>query len=157
MVRARNTLLNTFVFYQGLAFLGSRAGEWMASLERGEGPARAFAELERHLATGAVSVLTARGWVEAGSFSEVGPIALDTRLAWPAAEGSPTPPCQARPWSSGDRALPPPPRPRSHDHEAKRLGRSGRVSGAESSSLRDLSGRRSHRNLVARIGDLPVA
>lgn len=80
VVRARNTLLNTFVFYQGLAFLGSRAGEWMASLERGEGPARAFAELERLLATVEVSVLTARGWVEAGSFSEVGPIALDTQL-----------------------------------------------------------------------------
>jgi hypothetical protein len=82
VLRARNSLLTTFVFYQGLAWLGTHAGEWMALLEREErgaaGPS--FAGLEAILGSIDVQVRTARGWERAGRFAEVGPIAWETQV-----------------------------------------------------------------------------
>src|SRR5580704_9078747 len=34
LVVARNSLMNTFLFYQALAYMGRSAGEWIAELER---------------------------------------------------------------------------------------------------------------------------
>lgn len=80
VVRARNTLLNTFVFYQGLAWLGGRAGDVFARLERDPSSAPAFTGWARLLGEVEVWVLGARGWVRAGAVGEVGPLARDTEV-----------------------------------------------------------------------------
>lgn len=80
VVRARNTLLNTFVFYQGLAWLGTRAGDAFAALEREGAAPPAFSEWARLLGRAEVRVLTQRGWVRAGEFGEVGPLARETQV-----------------------------------------------------------------------------
>lgn len=81
VVRARNSLLNTFVFYQGLAWLGSRAGEVFARLERDPGPdAPDLPEWMGLLARIEVEVLTARGWTRAGASGEIGPLARETQI-----------------------------------------------------------------------------
>lgn len=84
VLRGRNTLLNTFLFYQALAFFGPSAGEQLSALDRAEpsGPAverlRRFGEL---LADIEVSVRTRSGrWVEIGSYREVGPLAWETKV-----------------------------------------------------------------------------
>jgi hypothetical protein len=84
VIRARNTLLNTFLFYQALAYFGARAGEQLSALDRAEpsGPAvqrlRRFGEL---LADIEVSVRTRGGrWVAIGTYREVGPLAWETKV-----------------------------------------------------------------------------
>lgn len=82
VLRARNSLVNTFLFYQVLAYMGRKAGAWIALLERGgklsDGVLSRFAELLGEIR---VSVLTrSRGWVKAGAFAEIGPIARDVQL-----------------------------------------------------------------------------
>jgi hypothetical protein len=81
VIRARNSLLNTFVFYQGLAWLGGRAGETFAKLETmSPGEAPAFTKWERMLARAEVEVWTRSGWKATGGFGEIGPIAKETQL-----------------------------------------------------------------------------
>ncbi|HET6922265.1 MAG TPA: hypothetical protein VFI16_03860 [Anaeromyxobacteraceae bacterium] len=81
VVLGRNSLLNTFVFYQVLAWLGTHAGEVFARLEElPPGQVPSFAELERIVARGEVEVLSHGGWAHAGAFAEVGPIAPETHL-----------------------------------------------------------------------------
>lgn len=78
---ARNSLLNTFVFYQLLAYMGRDVGTWVAALET-MGPVQlgGFQRIGALLADVDVEVLTERGWQRAGSYSEVGPIARETQL-----------------------------------------------------------------------------
>jgi hypothetical protein len=81
VIRARNSLLNTFVFYQGLAWLGTRAGEVFARLDAmapDETPP--FTEWARLLGRARVEVLSRDGWREVGNFGEVGPIAWETEI-----------------------------------------------------------------------------
>lgn len=79
LVVDRNSLLNTFLFYQAIAFMGSRYGDWMAALER-EGKS-GFASPGRLLGDIDVSVKDASGkFVAAGSVGEVGPIAREAEL-----------------------------------------------------------------------------
>jgi hypothetical protein len=82
VLASRQTFVTTFLIYQALAYLGSDAGQWMASLETGGDRARAQAgALGRVLGGIEVSVLDDRGrWVSAGHVGETGPIALDTRV-----------------------------------------------------------------------------
>jgi len=79
---SRQTFVTTFLIYQALAYLGSDAGRWMASLETGGDEARARAgALGRILGGIEVSVLDDRGdWVSTGGVGETGPIATDTRV-----------------------------------------------------------------------------
>jgi hypothetical protein len=80
-LRARQSLVSTFLFYQTIAYLGGNAGTWLAALERGDeeltqrslGLARALGGIE-------VEVLDGATWVPAGHFDEAGPIAADTWL-----------------------------------------------------------------------------
>ena len=78
---ARNSLMNTFLFYQALAYMGRSAGEWMSALERaGPAGAKAFQGLGA-LGGIHVEVETAPGqWREAGVWDEVGPIALEAQV-----------------------------------------------------------------------------
>ena len=80
LIAARNSLLNTFVFYQGLAYMGAHAGEWFARLEAAGADASRFSGFGARLGGIDVSVPTARGWEKAGAFMEVGPIAREVQL-----------------------------------------------------------------------------
>lgn len=80
-IRARQSLVSTFLFYQSIAYLGDNAGTWLAGLERGDeslmqrslGLARALGGIE-------VEVEIGGSWYEAGTFDEAGPIAADSWL-----------------------------------------------------------------------------
>ena len=79
VVTARQSLASTYVFYQSLAWAGSRAGEILATVER-EGTS-AFGgawSLMRRLGSVAVLLRSADGtWLPVGAFGEPGPIAAD--------------------------------------------------------------------------------
>ncbi len=82
VVTSRQTLLSTYLLYQELAWLGSRASEALAGLERGGALAR-----ERAAGVGAalgrIEVLVpdgAGGWSVAGATGETGPLAADTKV-----------------------------------------------------------------------------
>jgi hypothetical protein len=82
VIVARNSLMNTFLFYQGLAYMGRKAGEWTARLERGEEwIRRAIVGMDQLLGRINVSVLQPDGsWQSAGFFDEVGPLAREGQL-----------------------------------------------------------------------------
>lgn len=78
----RNTLLNTFLFYQSVAYMGTSAGDWMMALNRSdEGHFdTAFSFLDG-LDDIQVSVRNRKGdWILVGSFTETGPIAREVQL-----------------------------------------------------------------------------
>ena len=76
-VCGRQSLLTTFVFYQALAWMGTKAGDCLAALERGD---LRWTGTLNHLAEIRVNVWDGRTWREAGTLSEVGPLALDEHL-----------------------------------------------------------------------------
>ncbi len=79
LVVDRNSLLNTFLFYQAIAFMGSKYGDWMAALER-EGKS-AFASPGQLLGDIDVQFEDASGtFAAAGAVGEVGPIAREAEL-----------------------------------------------------------------------------
>jgi hypothetical protein len=80
-LRARNSLVSTFVFYQTLAFFGSDVGDYLATMERA---GSAFARSAFGMADmlGGIDVQLRRpdgSWYDAGSFHEAGPIAGDVK------------------------------------------------------------------------------
>ena len=81
-IGSRQSLLPTYVLYQGLAFMGTRAGEWLAALERGSKSTRERTHgIGRVL--GGIDVFTRDrqgSWVLAGSLQETGPLATDVRV-----------------------------------------------------------------------------
>jgi hypothetical protein len=79
---ARNSLLNTFLFYQALAYMGRSAGQRLAALERaGPSGADALRGLSTLLGGIRVKVETSPGqWIDAGVYDEVGPIALEAQV-----------------------------------------------------------------------------
>jgi hypothetical protein len=78
----RQTLLTTYLFYQGLAYLGDTSGYWLARLGRGDEKARLFTEaLGRSL--GGIEVYLEdkeKNWVRAGAIQETGPIATNIQV-----------------------------------------------------------------------------
>jgi hypothetical protein len=81
VVASRQTLLTTFLFYQSLAYMGSRASEWLALLERGDETTRARAGgVGRLLGRIEVQYSDNGVWRPAGSTAETGPIATDVRV-----------------------------------------------------------------------------
>lgn len=81
VITARQSLMTTFLIYQALAYLGSDAAGWLASLDT-DGPARAHAGgLGRALGQIEVLVPDARGgWTPVGRMGETGPLAADTKV-----------------------------------------------------------------------------
>jgi len=81
-IGSRQSLLPTYVLYQGLAFLGTRAGEWLAALERGDKSTRErTVGIGRALGGIDVYAMGSNGeWVLAGSVMETGPLATDVRV-----------------------------------------------------------------------------
>jgi len=79
VVTARQSLASTYVFYQSLAYAGSRAGEILAAVEREGASAFGGAWTLMHR-LGSVEVLlrsTDGTWRPVGAFGEPGPIAAD--------------------------------------------------------------------------------
>lgn len=91
LVGARQTLLSTHLFYQTMAYFGSRAGEFLATLERG-GPAAASRAMGMARLLGGIDAEVAEGegpWRPIGAFDEAGPIAGDVWLLPFEAAGGP--------------------------------------------------------------------
>lgn len=75
----RNSLLNTFLFYQAWAWLGTRADDWLMTLERaGAEGADTFHKIDQALGVLTVEVQAADGrWLAVGAYDEIGPIAKE--------------------------------------------------------------------------------
>ena len=82
VISARQSFMTTFLFYQVLAYMGSKAGFYLAEIERGEPGIQSKLGGMRALLGGIdVQVRDARGaWRTVGSFHEIGPLATDTQL-----------------------------------------------------------------------------
>ena len=82
VVTARQSLMTTFLIYQALAYMGTDAGHWLASLPATTpDSARAESILGRLL--GRIEVLVpddVGGWRQVGETGETGPIAADTKI-----------------------------------------------------------------------------
>jgi hypothetical protein len=78
VIGARQGLVTTFLLYQGLAYLGTRAGDWLAKLERGGRDERAGGNAFERLVGGIEVQLERDGeWQTVGSVYETGPLATD--------------------------------------------------------------------------------
>jgi len=82
VIASRQTLLTTFLFYQTLAYMGAKAGEWLADLERNSTKFKTLLENARAtLGTIDVLIKNKNGeWEKAGEVGETGPIATDIKL-----------------------------------------------------------------------------
>lgn len=82
VLRARQSLVSTFLFYQSLAWMGRSAGSWFAALERGDTVAhRQAAQAATALGGIDVQVRDSVGrWVTVATSAEHGPLAADTKL-----------------------------------------------------------------------------
>ncbi|MCG6922455.1 MAG: hypothetical protein LJF15_15435 [Acidobacteria bacterium] len=92
VLAARQTLLTTYLFYQSMAYFGSRAGEYLATLERG-GPALAARATGMARALGGIEVAVSEGggeWRPVGIYDEAGPIATDVQVLPFEATGGPS-------------------------------------------------------------------
>ncbi len=92
IVGFRQTLLTTYLFYQGLAYMGKSAGYWFAKLQRGDEKVTAYAKSIADV-LGGIEVFVQNEndrWIPAGEIQETGPIASDTRMILiPESERSP--------------------------------------------------------------------
>jgi hypothetical protein len=80
VIGCRQSLLSTYLLYQTLAYMGTQAGHWIASLERGD-LGSAGAEIVNLLGGIDVRVELSSGqWIAAGTIDEFGPIATDRHL-----------------------------------------------------------------------------
>jgi len=82
VIRARQSLLTTFLFYQTLGYLGRDAGAYLAALERG-GAEQASRAMGMARLLGGIEVLFEGedgAWRRVGVFDEAGPIASDTQV-----------------------------------------------------------------------------
>jgi hypothetical protein len=82
VVAARHSFVSTFLFYQTLAYLGSEAGAFLASMERGDGTtAERVREVQGMLGRIEVRVHGPDGaWHPVGVIDEAGPLATDIHL-----------------------------------------------------------------------------
>ena len=81
VIAARQSLMSTFVFYQGLAYMGRAAGEWIATLERSDKAIEKSSAIGRLL--GGIEVLLQNDrdkWIRVGEINETGPLATDVHL-----------------------------------------------------------------------------
>jgi len=92
VVGFRQTLLTTYLFYQGLAYMGRSAGYWFAKLERGDKTVQKYSNSLGEV-LGGIEVLLQNeqgDWIKPGEISETGPIATDVQMVLlPEIESSP--------------------------------------------------------------------
>jgi hypothetical protein len=82
VLRARQSLVSTYLFYQTLAYLGNHASDWFAALERGDPLAHAQARRAAEALGGIeVQLQDATGtWHTVATSAEHGPLAADVRV-----------------------------------------------------------------------------
>lgn len=82
VIAARQSLLSTYVFYQGLSYMGRQASDALAALERGDTRAHGgIRALDRALGGIEVLTLSREGeWTVAGELHEHGPLATDVKV-----------------------------------------------------------------------------
>jgi hypothetical protein len=91
VVAARNSLLNTFLLYQALSYMGRSAADWYLRINRSEGgKIQGAAEFGRLLGDIDIEIGRNGRFEHIGSFSEVGPIAREVQLI-PLPDESPSP------------------------------------------------------------------
>lgn len=82
VITARESLMSTFLFYQGLSYMGRSAGQWIAALERADtNVKKAVTGIGQTL--GGIEVLLQDDtgqWVSVGEVKETGPLAVDVHL-----------------------------------------------------------------------------
>jgi hypothetical protein len=81
----RNSLLNTFLFYQAWAWLGAKAGDWLARLNQAQNPNEMFSKISKIFGDLQVNARLNDGdqkgdWVNIGAYDEIGPIAKERVL-----------------------------------------------------------------------------
>jgi len=82
VIASRQTLLTTFLFYQSLAYMGTKAGDWLAELERNSTEFKTLLENPRKT-LGTIDVLIKNNdgeWEKVSEVGETGPIATDIKL-----------------------------------------------------------------------------
>ncbi|NIO48508.1 MAG: hypothetical protein GTN73_03575 [Candidatus Aminicenantes bacterium] len=78
----RQTLLTTYLFYQGLAYMGRASGYWLAKMERGDKNVKKYSSRLGEV-LGGIEIFAQENndnWVLAGEIRETGPIASDARV-----------------------------------------------------------------------------
>jgi len=81
VVGARQSLVTTFLLYQGLAYLGTTASTWLATLERGDLGSRLGGQALQKLVGGIEVQIERDGiWTTVGEAYETGPLATDVHL-----------------------------------------------------------------------------
>ncbi|MEJ2196828.1 MAG: hypothetical protein P8X73_18490, partial [Ignavibacteriaceae bacterium] len=82
VIAARQTLLTTFLFYQTITYMGTKAGDWIANLERNSDNFKTLLERPRKtLGTIDILIESKNGeWVKIGDVGETGPIATDIKI-----------------------------------------------------------------------------
>jgi hypothetical protein len=81
VVAARQSLVTTFLLYQGLAYLGTTAVDWLAALKLGDRTGRAGSQALQHAIGGIeVQIPQGAGWQTVGEVYETGPLATDVHL-----------------------------------------------------------------------------
>lgn len=82
VIASRQTLMTTFLFYQTLAYMGTKAGDWLANLERDSAKYKLLLQNPRST-LGNIDVLLKNrngDWEKVGELGETGPIATDIKL-----------------------------------------------------------------------------
>jgi hypothetical protein len=79
VIASRQTLLSTYLFYQSLAYMGTRAGDFLSQLERGSVSAKAAAQGPGRLLGGMEIEIqdSSGGWRTVDTVMETGPLASD--------------------------------------------------------------------------------
>ena len=82
VIGSRQTLLSTYLLYQALSYMGRSAGQWLATLQRGDIRVREQSQsLGRVLGGIEVQALdSSDGWITVGQTQETGPLASDVRV-----------------------------------------------------------------------------
>jgi hypothetical protein len=79
-IGARQSLVTTFLLYQGLAYLGTTATSWLAQLERSDVSRAGGRALQALVGGIEVQVERDGAWVTVGEAYETGPLATDVHL-----------------------------------------------------------------------------
>jgi hypothetical protein len=82
LIEARQGFITTYLFYQALAYMGHKAGSYLAAIEQGNTELRGRAKELYHLLGGIdVQIREGRaGWRTVGTYAETGPLAREVQV-----------------------------------------------------------------------------
>jgi hypothetical protein len=82
LIEARQGFITTYLFYQALAYMGRKAGTYLAAMDQGDESVRGHARELYHLLGGIeVQLRDTRGtWRTVGTYAETGPLAREVQV-----------------------------------------------------------------------------